>query len=69
MNLLEHYVKEIHSVADITEEFSKHCGYIPDESLLRVNLTEDCYGITKRTTKSFWQSDFETIKKQGYYMG
>lgn len=31
MNLLEHYIIEVHSVKDITNEFAKHCGYIPEE--------------------------------------
>ena len=68
MNLIEHYIKEIHSVTDITEEFSKTCGYTPQEPLLSVDLTYDCYGLVKRKTETFWKSNFEEIKKNGYFL-
>lgn len=69
MNLLENYIKEIHSVTDVTDGFIKSCGYKPEEPLLEVDLTTICYGVTEREKKQFWQSDFEKAKKQGYYMG
>lgn len=69
MNLLESYIKEIHSVTDVTEEFIKYFGYEPKEPLLEVDLTSVCYGVTKRTKKMFLKSEFDTVKKQGYYMG
>ena len=59
---------EIHSVRDITEEFKQHSGYEPTEPLLQVDLTYDCYGIITRETKTFWKSDFERAKKEGYFM-
>ena len=68
MNLLESYIKEIHSVNDVTEDFMKHCGYEPKETLLVVDLTSVCYGVTERTKKMFWKSEFEKVKKDGYYM-
>ena len=68
MNLLEHYIKEIHSVTDITNKFTERCGYIPNEPLLEVDLTYDCCGVVIRTTKRFWKSNFERAKKQGYFM-
>ena len=68
MNLLEHYIKEIHSARDITEEFAEHCGYEPDEPLFEVDLTYDCYGIVTREKRTFWKSDFENVKKEGYFM-
>lgn len=68
MNVLEHFIKEIHSVRDITEEFKQHSGCEPAEPLLQVDLTYDCYGIITRETKTFWKSDFERAKKEGYFM-
>ena len=68
MNLLEHYIKEIHSVKDITNRFTERAGYEPCEPLLEVELTYDCYGVVKRTTKVFWKSNFERVKKKGYFM-
>ena len=47
MNLLESYIKEIHSVTDVTEDFMKHCGYEPKETLFEVDLTSVCYGVLK----------------------
>ena len=67
MNVLEHYIKEIHSVTDITNKFTEHCGYEPSEPLLKVDLTYNCYGITKRDNMTFWKSNFERAKKQGYF--
>ena len=68
MNLLEHYIKEIHSVTDITNKFTERCGYEPGEPLLEVDLTYDCYGFIKRDNMTFWKSNFERAKKQGYFM-
>ena len=52
MNLLESYIKKIHSVTDVTEGF----------------ITSECYGVTERVKKMFWKSEFEKVKKDGYYM-
>lgn len=68
MNVLEHFIKEIHSVRDITEEFKQRSGSEPTEPLLQVDLTYDCYGIITRESKTFWKSDFERAKKEGYFM-
>ena len=68
MNLLEHYIKEVHSVNDITDKFEEHCGYKPDEPFLEVDLTYNCYGLEKRCRKSFWKSNWETVKKEGYFL-
>lgn len=68
MNLLEHKIIEIHSVKDVTSAFVEHCGYEPDEPLLTVNLTYDCYGVRKTTDVTFWKSNFEAAKKNGYYL-
>ena len=68
MNLLEHYIKEIHSVTDITSKVIERCGYEPSEPLLEVDLTYDCYGVVMRNKRIFRESDFEIAKKQGYFM-
>ena len=68
MNLLEHYIKEVHSVVDITDEFTKQCGYIPKEAFLEVDLTYNCYGVEKREKVSFWKSNFENAKEAGYFL-
>lgn len=68
MNLLKHYIKEIHSISDITDRFIKRCGYEPDEALLEVDLTYDCYRVIKRKKEIFWKSNFEEARKCGYFM-
>lgn len=68
MNLLRHDIKEIHSVEDITDAFTKHAGYTPDESFLSVDMTYDCYGMVVREKQSFWESDFKKAKEAGYFL-
>ena len=61
MNLIEHYIKEIHSVEKITREWG---------SFILVDLTHDSYGCIKRTEESFssWV-EWEQVKAKGYYLG
>ena len=51
MNLVKHYIKEIHGI--------KHPEKYPD--LIVVDVTFDCYGIVKRaehiTRKEQWEKD------------
>lgn len=68
MNLLEHYIVEIHSEKDITNEFIEHCGYVPEEPLLQIDLTYNCYGLIERNTKLFWASNWDGIKATGYFL-
>lgn len=67
MNLLEHYIKEIHSIRDVTEEYVKY-GHKPPEPLLEVEMTVVCYGVKERKTRKFWKSEVEFAKTMGYYM-
>lgn len=70
MNLLEHYIKEIHSIIDITDEFkSRFPQHIVNDRLLNVDLTFDCYGVVERKVCRFWESEFNDIKKKGYWLG
>lgn len=68
MNLLEHYIKEIHNVDDVTDKFEEKNGYPPNESIYRVDLTYICYGQTQRTTRIFYKSEWEDVKSKGYFM-
>lgn len=68
MNLLEHYIKEIHNVKDISDKFEKATGGEPKEPLYEVDVTFDCYGVVERTRKIMSKSDFEQAKKQGYFL-
>lgn len=70
MNMLEHYIVEIHSVKDVTDKFNNDLTpYLKlKEPLLEVDLTVDCYGDVRRTVVQFPKSKFESIKEKGYYM-
>ena len=68
MNLLEHYIKEIHNVQDVSDKYEKSTGDEPKEPLYEVDVTVDCYGVVERMKKFMSKSDFEQAKKQGYFL-
>ena len=68
MNLLEHYIKEIHNVQDISDKFARETGRKPKEPLYEVDVTVDCYGVVERTRKIMSKSALEQAKKQGYFL-
>lgn len=68
MNLLEHYIKEIHGVQDVSDKFARATGHEPKEPLYEVDVTANCYGVVERKRKLMSKSDFEQAKKQGYFL-
>ena len=68
MNLLEHYIKEIHNVQDVSDKFEKATGGEPKEPLYEVDVTFDCYGVVERKRRIMSKSDLEQAKKQGYFL-
>ena len=68
MNLLEHYIKDIHSVQDISDKFVRTTGSKLKEPLYEVDVTVDCYGVVERMRKFMSKSEFEQAKKQGYFL-
>lgn len=68
MDLLEHYIKQVHSVDDVTNIFEGVKGYSPNEPVYSVRLTCDCYGIVERRTMHFFKSEWEEAQKKGYFM-
>ena len=68
MNLLEHYIKEIHNVQDVSDNYEKAIGHKPKEPLYEVDITVDCYGVVERMKKIMSKSDLEQAKKQGYFL-
>lgn len=67
MNLLEHYIKEIHSVRKCEEEWTKEDDF-KDKEYVEVDLTYDCYGCIERRTRCWDKEYFEYIKEKGYFM-
>lgn len=57
MNILEHYIVEIHSEEDAAP------------GVVRVEFTDDCYGDKRRRQREYPKSMWEDIKERGYYMG
>ena len=68
MNLLEHYIKEIHNVEDVSDNYEKAIGHKPKEPLYEVDVTFDCYGVVERDIRFMDKSEFEQAKKQGYFL-
>ena len=68
MNLLEHYIKEIHSVQDVSDKYEKAIRHKPKEPLYEVDITVDCYGVVERMKKIMSKSALEQAKKQGYFL-
>ena len=68
MNLLEHYIKEIHNVQDVSDKYEKAIDHKPKEPLYEVDITVDCYGVVERMKKIMSKSALEQAKKQGYFL-
>lgn len=66
MNLLESYIKEIHSVTDVTKR-ARENGLDTSEPWLEVDLTCDCYGCIERKKKVFSQREWEYVKNKGWF--
>ena len=65
MNVLEHYIVEVHSVEPYTSDWTPR---FPDREFLKVDLTQDCYGRVERGTHIFNTKEWEDIQEKGYYM-
>ena len=68
MNLLEHYIKEIHNVQGVADRYDKVIRHKPKEPLYEVDVTVDCYGVVERMKKIMSKSALEQAKKQGYFL-
>ena len=68
MNLLEHYIKEIHNVQEVSDKYEKAIRQKPKEPLYEVDVTVDCYGVVERKRGFMSKSEFERAKKQGYFL-
>lgn len=68
MNLLEHYIKEIHNVEDVSDKYETAIRHKPKEPLYEVDITVDCYGVVERMRKIMSKSALEQAKKHGYFL-
>ncbi len=65
MNLLEQYIKEIHSEVPYEAEWMSK---FPDKKFVKVDVTTDCYGRLKRAKHIFDTKEWARYKTQGYWM-
>ena len=57
MNLLEHYIQEVHSIEDVTEEYEKIVDRKLEQPVLKVTMTINCYGNIEKVTKFFLKNE------------
>ncbi len=69
MNILEQYIKEVYSVEDVSKEAEKHGIPVGNDRMLCVRMRVDCYGSKFDVEKIFRASEWEDVKKKGYFMG
>ena len=67
MNLLKHYIVNIHSEKDATSEFTKYIGHSPYERLFLVDMDIDCCGIKERVQEYMFESLLKEAKEKGFY--
>lgn len=65
MNLLEHYIKEIHSEKPYTEDWVKD---FPDREFVEVDITVNCHGCIERKRDVYNVKEWKEHKEKGYYM-
>lgn len=66
MNLLEQYIKEIHSEKPHEEEWTKE---FKGKQFVEVEVTTNCYGSLTTEKRVFEVAEWAIIKEQGYWMG
>lgn len=68
MNLLEHYIKEIYKIKDVTERFKKTVNPSISEQVLLVYMHVNCYGVEEDVEKIFTFSQLKEVQEKGFYM-
>lgn len=73
MNLLEHYIKKVISVVDVTKKWEDYMrkddhNFVENDPMLKVKMLVNCYGNIEETIKRLHKSEWDKIQEQGYYM-
>ena len=74
MNLLEHYIKEIISVEDVTKEWEKYMqeeedpNFIETDPMLEIKVLVNYMGVEEYNILWYHKSEWDKIQEQGYYM-
>lgn len=74
MNLLEHYIKKIISVEDVTKEWEEYMkgkdpNFVETDPMLEIKMIVNCYGSMQETEQWYHKSEWDKIQEQGYYLG
>lgn len=64
MNILEHYIAEVHNVKPYTEEWTKDYP----KQFVKVDVTGDCYGTKKRFERIWTTDEWREILNKGYWL-
>ena len=65
MNLLEHWIEEIHEEKPYEAAWTKEFTH---KEFVQVDVTYDCYGRTTREKIVFSKEEWEKCKKDRYFM-
>jgi hypothetical protein len=73
MNLLEHYIKKVISVGDVTKEWEKYMqeedqNFVETDPMLEIKILINCMGVEEYNILWHHKSEWDKIQKQGYYM-
>lgn len=73
MNLLEHYIKEVISVEDVTKEWEDFIrkdtpNFVETDPMLEIKILINCMGIEEYNILWYHKSEWDKIQEQGYYM-
>ena len=74
MNLLEHYIKEIISVEDVTKEWEKYMqeeedpNFIETDPMLEIKVLVNYMCVEEYNILWYHKSEWDKIQEQGYYM-
>ena len=74
MNLLEHYIKKVISVKDVTQEWEKYMqeeedpNFIETDPMLEIKILVNCMGVEEYNILWYHKSEWDKIQEQGYYM-
>ena len=66
MNLVEIYLKEVYSVKNYVPKWADE---FPNRTFVLVNAKWNCYGHEYVKENLFNSYEWESIKKNGYYLG
>ena len=73
MNLLEHYIKKVISVVDVTKEWEtcmqeEDPNFAETDPMLEIKVLVNCMGVEEYNILRRHKSEWDKIQEQGYYM-